>query len=221
MTVLFTGATIILYDESPLDPDPHVLLKICQNMKATIFGAGAKIFDEYAKMGCDFSRLLALKFLFLESLYNLSSLRLILSTASPLKPSSFEFLNAHVRPQVVIGSICGGTDIIGCFMGACLNLPVHAGECQHFYLGMDMRAFNSDCKFSFSSMKKIPGEPVHDEQGELVCVTPFPSMPSHFISDPDGARYRKAYFEKYEGVWTHGDYCMVNSKTHGIVIFGR
>uniref|UniRef100_A0A914CLH2 Acetoacetyl-CoA synthetase n=1 Tax=Acrobeloides nanus TaxID=290746 RepID=A0A914CLH2_9BILA len=198
MTVLFTGATIILYDESPLEPDPHVLLKICQNMKATIFGAGAKLFDEYAKSDCDF-----------KSLYDLKSLRLILSTASPLKPNTFEFLNAHIRPQVCIGSICGGTDIIGCFMGACMNLPVNAGECQHFYLGMDMRAFNHQ------------GKPTLDEQGELVCLSPFPSMPSHFVNDPDGAKYRKAYFEKYENAWTHGDYCLINSKTMGIVIFGR
>uniref|UniRef100_A0A915DZZ8 Acetoacetyl-CoA synthetase n=1 Tax=Ditylenchus dipsaci TaxID=166011 RepID=A0A915DZZ8_9BILA len=131
LTVLFTGATIVLFDECPLDPDPHILLKIVQNTKSTILGSGAKVFDEYTKMGSNF-----------KSIYNLSSLRLLLSTASPLKTSTFDFLNDHIKPEVVIGSICGGTDIIGCFMGATLNRPVVPGECQHFYLGMNCSTFN-------------------------------------------------------------------------------
>uniref|UniRef100_A0A914Y6I7 Acetoacetyl-CoA synthetase n=1 Tax=Panagrolaimus superbus TaxID=310955 RepID=A0A914Y6I7_9BILA len=198
MTVLYTGASIVLYDESPIEPDPHVLLKVCQNTQATIIGMGAKIWDEYAKMDVDF-----------KSIYNLSNLRLALSTASPLKASSFTFINNHMKPQIVIGSISGGTDIVGCFVGASLNCPVIPGECQHFYLGMDMHAFNSE------------GESVVDEQGELVCCTPFPSMPSSFINDPKGERYFNAYFNKYKDIWTHGDFCLVNSKTNGITIFGR
>jgi acetoacetyl-CoA synthetase len=96
MSVLLTGATIVLYEESPLEPDPHILLKIASDTRATQLGAGAKIYDEYQKMDLDF-----------KSLYNLDSLRLILSTASPLKASTFEFINTHIRPQVVIGSISG------------------------------------------------------------------------------------------------------------------
>jgi len=198
MTSIFTGAAIVLYDESPLEPDPHVLLKICQNTGATILGMGAKIWDEYAKMNLDF-----------KEIFSLSRLRLALSTGSPLKASTFTFINDHIRPKVVIGSISGGTDIVGCFVGCTLNRPVIPGECQHFYLGMDMCAFNSD------------GKSVFDEQGELVCVRPFPSMPSKFINDPTGERYQKAYFNKYNGVWTHGDYCLVKGSSRGVVISGR
>ncbi|KAH7732166.1 acetoacetyl-CoA synthetase [Aphelenchoides avenae] len=198
ITVLYTGATIVLYDESPLEPDRHVLLRICQNTKATILGMGAKIFDEYAKMNVDF-----------KTVYNLSHMRLILSTASPLKPATFDFLNAHVRPQVVIGSISGGTDIVGCFMGCTLNRRVHAGECQHFYLGMDCATLSAE------------GHPVVDQRAELVCRKPFPSMPSHFVNDANGERYRKAYFNRFPDVWTHGDFCVINSQTSGITIYGR
>lgn len=118
--------------------------KICHlsSFLREFFGLKLSVFE--SSFG-NFFGILGLKII-LESLYDLRSLRLILTTGSPLKPSSFEFLNAHVRPHVVIGSICGGTDIIGCFMGATLNRPVHAGECQHFYLGMDMHAFNSKGK---------------------------------------------------------------------------
>lgn len=194
----FTGGAIIVYDESPLEPDPHVLLKICQNTKATILGMGAKIWDEYAKMNLDF-----------KNLYDLSSLRLALSTGSPLKAATFSFINNYMKPKIVIGSISGGTDIVGCFVGACMNKEVIPGECQHFYLGMDMHAYNCE------------GKSVFDEQGELVCTTPFPSMPSNFINDNNGERYFNAYFNGYEGIWTHGDFCSVSSKTKGVVIFGR
>uniref|UniRef100_A0A7E4ULW7 Acetoacetyl-CoA synthetase n=1 Tax=Panagrellus redivivus TaxID=6233 RepID=A0A7E4ULW7_PANRE len=198
MTVLYTGATIVLYDESPLEPDPHVLIKVAQNTKSTIMGMGAKVWDELAKQKVDF-----------KTVYDISNLRLALSTASPLKAATFNFMNENLKPKLVIGSISGGTDIVGCFMGASLNCAVVPGECQHFYLGMKMAAYQS--------------EEVHemDEQGELVCQAPFPSMPSHFIKDPTGERYFNAYFNKYPGVWTHGDYCVVNSKTNGITIFGR
>ncbi|KAI1731991.1 AMP-binding enzyme domain-containing protein [Ditylenchus destructor] len=198
LSVLYTGACIVLYDESPLDPDPHVLFKVAQNTGTTILGMGAKIFDEYAKMGLDF-----------KSLYDLSRLRLTLSTASPLRPATFHFINESIKPQVVIGSISGGTDIIGCFMGATLNRPVVAGECQHIYLGMDACTFDEN------------GKEVKDVRGELVCRNPFPSMPSHFVSDESGERYFKAYFSKFQNVWTHGDFCIVNSQTNGIFMCGR
>ncbi|CAD5222031.1 unnamed protein product [Bursaphelenchus xylophilus] len=197
MTVLFTGATIVLYNESPLEPQ-DILLKIVSETKATVLGMGAKIYDEYAKSDIDYKKI-----------HSLSQLRLILSTASPLKASTFAYLNGKIRPQVVIGSISGGTDIVGCFMGATLNRPVVPGECQHFYLGLDMCTFNEN------------GEQVEDERAELVCRNPFPSMPLEFINDSDGRRYFNAYFNKFPGVWTHGDFVLIDSQTKGSVIFGR
>ncbi|CAD5216114.1 unnamed protein product [Bursaphelenchus okinawaensis] len=197
MTVLYTGATIVLYNESPLEPQ-DILLKIVSETKATILGMGAKIYDEYAKSGIDYKKI-----------HSLSQLRLILSTASPLKASTFKYLNEKIRPQVVIGSISGGTDIVGCFMGATLNRPVVPGECQHFYLGLDMVTYNEK------------GETVEDERAELVCRNPFPSMPLKFVNDDDGQRYFNAYFNKYKGVWTHGDFVLVDSRTKGSTIFGR
>ncbi|KJH40930.1 acetoacetate-CoA ligase [Dictyocaulus viviparus] len=198
MSFIFCGGSVVLYDESPLEPDSHIILKIASASKATIVGMGAKLYDEYAKMNLDFG-----------SLYDLRSIRLIYSTGSPLKASTFQFIHNNIAPEAVIGSISGGTDIIGCFMGCSLSLPVHAGECQCVYLGMNVRAFDHS------------GEAVYDEQGELVCLTPFPSMPSHFVGDENNVLYKKAYFEKFNGVWAHGDYCQINSSTGGVVMLGR
>uniref|UniRef100_A0A0N4ZBY8 Acetoacetyl-CoA synthetase n=1 Tax=Parastrongyloides trichosuri TaxID=131310 RepID=A0A0N4ZBY8_PARTI len=198
MTALYTKATIVVFDESPIFPDREILIKILARTKATIFGCGAKMYDTYHSMDIKFN-----------DMYDLSNLRLVLSTGSPLKPNSFEFINRALKKKVVIGSICGGTDIIGCFMGATLNRPVVPGECQHLYLGMNCQTWN---------YKKVP---VKDEQGELVCVTPFVSQPSHFLNDENGSKYFKSYFEKNPGVWTHGDFCEINSKTNGIIVYGR
>ncbi|KAI6201703.1 Acetoacetyl-CoA synthetase [Aphelenchoides besseyi] len=198
MSVLITGASIVLYDESPLEPDRDILVRVVSDTKSTVFGAGAKIFDEYMKLDIDFF-----------SRYELDQLRLILSTASPLKSSAFEYINRRLRPGVVIGSISGGTDIDGCFMGATLNRPVVPGECQHYYLGMDMAAYDEN------------GESVVNQRAELVCRQPFPSMPIYFLNDNDGFRYRNAYFSKYPNIWTHGDFVMYNSDTNGITIYGR
>ncbi|KAI6215349.1 hypothetical protein M3Y94_00375300 [Aphelenchoides besseyi] len=198
MSVLITGASIVLYDESPLEPDRDILVRVLTDTKSTVFGAGAKIFDEYMKLDIDFF-----------SRYELEQLRLILSTASPLKSSAFEYINRRLRPGVVIGSISGGTDIDGCFMGTTLNRPVVPGECQHYYLGMDMAAYDEN------------GDPVVNQRAELVCRRPFPSMPIYFLNDKDGSRYRNAYFSKYSNIWTHGDFVMYNSETNGITIYGR
>uniref|UniRef100_A0AC35U8D0 Acetoacetyl-CoA synthetase n=1 Tax=Rhabditophanes sp. KR3021 TaxID=114890 RepID=A0AC35U8D0_9BILA len=198
MTTLFTGATIVLFDESPIIPDKEVMIKILANTKATIFGCGAKMYDTYHQMDRKFN-----------DFYDLTNLRCVLSTGSPLKPSSFEFINTALKEKVCIGSICGGTDIIGCFMGASLNCKVTPGECQHLYLGMNCQTWNAE------------GKAVLNEQGELVCVTPFVSQPSHFLNDSDGQKYYRSYFEKNVGVWTHGDYCEIDSKTGGVIIYGR
>ncbi|VDL72978.1 unnamed protein product [Nippostrongylus brasiliensis] len=198
MTFIYCGGSIVLFDESPLEPDPHVLLKVASVTKSSIIGMGAKMYDEYLKMNVDF-----------KSLYDLQNIRLVYSTGSPLKVASFEFINNKIAPQAVIGSISGGTDIIGCFVGCSLSLPVYPGECQCLYLGMNIKAFDAN------------GHAVEDRQGELVCLTPFPSMPSHFLGDVAHARYRKAYFERFEGVWAHGDYCEIRSATGGVVMLGR
>uniref|UniRef100_A0A915AHM0 Acetoacetyl-CoA synthetase n=2 Tax=Parascaris univalens TaxID=6257 RepID=A0A915AHM0_PARUN len=198
ISCFFIGMTLILFDESPLQPDPHILFKIAARHKCTVLGMGAKIYEEYVKLGdCP------------AEIYDMSSIRMVLSTGSPLSNACFRYINNCIRRKAVIGSISGGTDIIGCFMGASELLPVVEGECQCSYLGMDMASYNDK------------GDPVLDIQGELVCLKPFPSMPSHFINDPDGRKYRRAYFERFKGVWTHGDYCCISAKTGGIVMLGR
>ncbi|PAV80942.1 hypothetical protein WR25_04776 isoform B [Diploscapter pachys] len=198
ISFLYCGGSIVLYDESPLEPDPHILLKIAAKTKCTMLGMGAKLYDEFTKMNVDF-----------KSLYDLSNLRTVYSTGSPLKAASFEFINDHIQPKVLIASISGGTDIIGCFMGGSFSLPVVPGECQCLFLGMDVKAFDSN------------GRPIEDEQGELVCLTPFPSMPSHFLGDENHKKYKKAYFERFDGIWAHGDYCQISSVTGGVVMLGR
>ncbi|VDO73114.1 unnamed protein product [Heligmosomoides polygyrus] len=198
MSFIYCGGSIVLFDESPLEPDPHIVLKVAAESKSTIIGMGAKLYDEYLRMNVDF-----------KSLYDLRNIRLVYSTGSPLKSAAFEFINGSIAPEAVIGSISGGTDIIGCFMGCSLSLPVHPGECQCLYLGMDVKALDRN------------GQPVEDRQGELVCLKPFPSMPSHFLGDTNHARYKKAYFERFEGVWAHGDFCQISSKTGGVIMLGR
>lgn len=204
MSCFYVGMTVILYDESSLEPDRHVLLKIAAYHKCTVLGMGAKIYDEYQKYGgCPATE------------YDLSSIRMFLSTASPLCSTSFRFLNDNVRKKALIGSISGGTDIMGCFMGGCEILPVVEGECQCAYLGMDIAAYVEEDKNS----KR--GRSVYGKHGELVCRRPFPSMPSYFINDPDGSKYHRAYFERFDSVWAHGDFCCINPATGGIIMLGR
>ncbi|CAI4224843.1 unnamed protein product [Auanema sp. JU1783] len=198
MSFLFCGGSLVLYDESPLEPDTHVLIKIAVATKSTVIGMGAKLYDEYTRLKIDF-----------QSMYDLSKLRLVYSTGSPLKSATFEFINLCIKPGVLIGSISGGTDIIGCFMGSSPTLRVYPGECQCLYLGMDIVAFDPE------------GKSVEDEQGELICLTPFPSMPTHFINDENFAKYKKAYFQRFPNVWAHGDFCQINSETGGVVMLGR
>ncbi|CAD6193123.1 unnamed protein product [Caenorhabditis auriculariae] len=198
VSFLYCGGSLVLYDESPLEPDNHILMKIISRNKATMIGMGAKLYDEFVKMN----------YRFCDS-YSLAQVRTVYSTGSPLKHETFDFINTHINPAALIASISGGTDIIGCFMGGVHSLPVNSGECQCFFLGMDIAAYDEE------------GKPVENEQGELVCLKPFPSMPSHFLGDKDRSKYKKAYFEKYDGIWAHGDYCKINSRTGGVVMLGR
>jgi len=141
--------------------------------------------------------------------HKLTSLKIIYSTGSPLKPSSFEYVYNSIKKDIIVGSITGGTDIISLFCGHNVNLPVYCGEIQCRHLGMAVECWNED------------GKAVFNEPGELVCVKTFPSMPVFFLNDPDFKKYKSSYFEKFPGVWSHGDFCMINKATGGVSMFGR
>uniref|UniRef100_A0A8C9AQW1 Acetoacetyl-CoA synthetase n=1 Tax=Prolemur simus TaxID=1328070 RepID=A0A8C9AQW1_PROSS len=141
--------------------------------------------------------------------HSLQTLRTILSTGSPLKAQSYEYVYSCIKGSVLLGSISGGTDIVSCFMGQNSSVPVYKGEIQARNLGMAVEAWSEE------------GKAVWGESGELVCTKPIPCQPTHFWNDENGSKYRKAYFSKFPGVWAHGDYCRVNPKTGGITMLGR
>jgi acetoacetyl-CoA synthetase len=196
-SALASGATLLLYDGSPFYPDGNVLFDFADETGMTHFGTSAKFIDAVKKAGLEPART-----------HSLASLRSMLSTGSPLVPESFDFVYEHIKKDICLSSITGGTDIISCFALGCPTLPVYRGEIQCLGLGMDVAAFDDG------------GNAVVGEKGELVCRSPFPSMPVGFWNDPDGAKYRAAYFEKYPGVWCHGDY--VSMTEHGgMIVYGR
>ncbi|XP_048099975.1 acetoacetyl-CoA synthetase [Alosa alosa] len=195
---LAVGASVVLYDGSPLVPTPNVLWDLVDELGITIFGTGAK-----------WLAVLEERNLKPANTHNLRSLHTILSTGSPLKPQSYDYVYRSIKSNVLLGSISGGTDIISCFMGQNVTLPVHRGEIQARNLGMAVEAWSME------------GTPVWGESGELVCLKPIPCQPTHFWNDESGIKYRKAYFSTYPGVWAHGDYCQINPKTGGIVMLGR
>uniref|UniRef100_A0A2K6M421 Acetoacetyl-CoA synthetase n=1 Tax=Rhinopithecus bieti TaxID=61621 RepID=A0A2K6M421_RHIBE len=141
--------------------------------------------------------------------HSLQMLHTILSTGSPLKAQSYEYVYRCIKSSILLGSISGGTDIISCFMGHNFSLPVYKGEIQARNLGMAVEAWNEE------------GKAVWGESGELVCTKPIPCQPTHFWNDENGNKYRKAYFSKFPGIWAHGDYCRINPKTGGIIMLGR
>ena len=194
---LAAEATLLLYDGSPFHPDASALFDFAERERMTIFGTSAKYIDAVKKSGLKP----------IES-HDLSSVKTILSTGSPLVPESFDFVYQHIKSDVHLASISGGTDIVGCFVGGAPGLSVTRGEIQAPVLGMRVEVFNDQ------------GSPVTGEKGELVCTAPFPSMPVGFWNDPDGNRYRAAYFDKFPGVWCHGDY-VEWSETGGLIIQGR
>jgi acetoacetyl-CoA synthetase len=195
---LGVGATLVLYDGSPFYPGPEVLWKLAEQVGMTIFGTSARYISALDEAGYRPG-----------SDCNLDRLRMICSTGSPLSVSSFEYAYREIKADMQLASISGGTDLNGCFALGNPLLPVHAGELQGPGLGLHVQAFDD------------AGQPVTDQTGELVCTAAFPSMPVYFWNDPDGERYRKAYFTKYPGVWTHGDFISINSRTGGITIYGR
>ena len=197
MSFLSTGTTIVLYDGSPFYPDPSAMWNMIDELGITIFGTSAKYID-----ACKNNNVTPMAFT------KLSSLRSILSTGSPLVDESFDYVYEHVNPSVQLGSISGGTDLISCFALANPALPVYRGELQCRGLGMHVDAFDEN------------GKSVRNKKGELVCRAPFPSMPVFFWNDDDGEKYRKAYFDKFPGVWAHGDFIEINDHG-GLKIFGR
>ncbi|MGD8635921.1 MAG: acetoacetate--CoA ligase [Gammaproteobacteria bacterium] len=194
---LARGATLVLFDGSPFAPDPGILWRIAEEEGITVFGTSAKYLSALEKAGVEPARD-----------HDLSALRTVLSTGSPLLPESFDYVYRHIRADLQLSSISGGTDIVSCFALGCPILPVHRGELQCRGLGMAVEIWDEE------------GRPVVGRKGELVCVQPFPSMPIGFWNDPDGKKYRAAYFERFEGAWCHGDYAEL-TETGGLVIYGR
>ncbi|XP_070573121.1 acetoacetyl-CoA synthetase-like [Ptychodera flava] len=198
ITAIAAGSAIVLYDGSPLVPSPSVLWDLVDEIGITVLGTGAKWLAVLEDKGVHPAET-----------HSLKTLKCILSTGSPLKPASFDYVYKHIKEDLLLGSITGGTDIIGCFAGQSWMVPVYRGELQTRLLGMAMESADEE------------GKIIHDESGELVCTKPFPSMPTHFWNDQDGIKYKKAYFSKYEGLWAHGDFCVINSRTGGVVMLGR
>ena len=197
VTVLASEATAILYDGSPFHPDGRRLFDLADATGMTLFGTSAKFIDAARKTGVEPM-----------VTHDLSTVRTITSTGSPLAPESFDYVYQRVKPDVHLASISGGTDIVSCFVGGNPNAPVWRGEIQVPGLGMAVDVFDAD------------GRSLDREQGELVCKTPFPSMPVGFWNDPDGRKYAAAYFERFPGVWCHGDW-IYRTEHGGFVIVGR
>jgi len=198
LSSLALGATIVLYDGSPLYPDSGAMWKLIQDERITIFGTSASYINFLKKYGIEPGRD-----------YDLSFLREISQTGSPLSADGFEYVYREIKKDVHLNSISGGTDINGCFAIGNPISPVYAGELQGPGLGMIVKAYDEK------------GNSIVDEQGELVCEAAAPSMPLYFWNDPNGEKYREAYFNVYPNVWRHGDYIMVHGDTGGITFFGR
>jgi acetoacetyl-CoA synthetase len=202
MSCLAIGGTVVLYDGNPTHPNWEKMWEIVQQEKLTFLGCSASyinyLMTSSAEPGRD---------------YDLSSLREISQTGSPLSSEGFEWIYKHVKADLHLNSISGGTDINGCFAGGVPTQPVYAGELQGPGLGMKISVYDENAK------------PIVDALGELVCEMPAPSMPLYFWDDPDNKKYQEAYFDYYrskgKNVWRHGDYVMLHSDTGGITMYGR
>jgi len=194
---LSVGATLLLYDGNPFHPTPSALWKIAEEEKISMFGLSAGYVAALQKTGAKPGQE-----------YDLSPLRTIYSTGSPLSMEDFEFIYRDIKQDVQLASISGGTDLNGCFVGGNPLAPVYAGELQCRMLAMKVEAFDDN------------GQPVLNQKGELVCTAPFPSMPIHFWDDAEGKKYHTAYFDVYPNIWRHGDFIEINDHG-GVVIYGR
>ncbi len=194
VSALASGATLLLYDGSPAGP---ILWQYAESERMTHFGTAAKYIDSLQKAG-----------IHPKNTYNLSNLRMITSTGSPLAPESFDFVYEHISSHICLASISGGTDIISCFALGNPTGPVWRGELQAPGLGMNVQVFDQE------------GNPVVEKKGELVCTSPFPSMPVFFWRDERDLKYHASYFEKFSNVWCHGDYAE-HTIHGGFIIYGR
>ena len=192
---LLLGSCIVLYDGSPFFPNMNRIINITKKTKATMLGAGAKIYE-------------AIQNNYKGTIKNrLKNIECFISTGSPLSPETFKFINKKLNSKAFIHSVSGGTDIVSCFMLGVPTLPVFAGEIQGPGLGMNIDVFNDR------------GKPTN-KTGELVCKTPFPSKPIYFWNDKKFKKYKAAYFEKFTNIWSHGDYVQ-KTKNGGYIIYGR
>lgn len=194
---LAIGATLVLYDGSPFFPDGGALWQLVQDEGISVFGTSAKYLASVEKAGVK----PGLR-------YNLTKLKTILSTGSPLLEESFHFVYREIKQDLCLSSISGGTDILSCFALGNPIKPVYTGELQCLGLGMKVESFDDN------------GRAVLNEKGELVCTQPFPNMPIYFWDDQDQAKYKKAYFDVYPGIWRHGDYIEI-TEAGGVIIYGR
>jgi acetoacetyl-CoA synthetase len=198
LSSLGVGATVVLYDGNPSYPAADAMWKLVQDEKISIFGLSASYINylrsQEIKPGKD---------------YDLSSLREISQTGSVLSAEGFEWVYREIKKDLHFNSIAGGTDINGCFACGSPIQAVHAGELQGPALGMKVKAYDEKAK------------PIWDKEGELVCEAPAPSMPLYFWNDPNGEKYRSAYFEHYPNIWRHGDYIVIHKDTGGITFYGR
>ena len=197
VSALGSGAALVLFDGNPMHPGPDRLARLVEDEGVTVFGVSAKYLDAISKAGVAPGGEI-----------NLDSLRCVLSTGSPLSADGFRYVYERWKENLHLGSISGGTDICGVFVGGNPAMPVYAGELQCPLLGLDVRIFNED------------GRAVTGQPGELVCLNAHPTMPVGFWNDPDGEAYRKAYFEPWPKVWRHGDW-VVETLHGGYVIEGR
>ncbi|MFZ3170668.1 MAG: acetoacetate--CoA ligase [Carboxydocellales bacterium] len=194
---LAVGATVVLYDGSTFYPNAGALWQLAQDEKISVFGTSPKYLSTVEKEGLKPS-----------TTYDLSNLKTILSSGSPLSVESFEYVYREVKADLCLSSISGGTDIISCFALGNPIGQVFTGELQCRGLGMKVQGFDAD------------GKSVLNQKGELVCTASFPSMPVYFWDDPDFAKYKKAYFDVYQNVWRHGDFIEITD-SGGVIIYGR
>ncbi|MEL6423752.1 MAG: acetoacetate--CoA ligase, partial [Pseudomonadota bacterium] len=197
VTGLAAGATLVLFDGSPFAPEPSVLFDLADDAGMAVFGTSAKYIDACKRAG-----------LRPRETHDLASVRLMASTGSPLVPESFDYVYDAIKPDLHLASVSGGTDIVSCFVIGTPLKPVRRGEIQGPGLGMDVDVVAGD------------GTPLASGKGELVCRNAFPSMPIAFWNDPDGAKYSAAYFDRFPGLWHHGDFAEWTEQG-GMIIHGR
>lgn len=197
VSALAVGSTLTLYEGSLTYPTPTQLFKIIEQYHVTVLGCGAKFIAMLEKSNHH-----------PKDQYNLTKLRSILSTGSPLLPAQYDYVYEHIKSDIQLSSISGGTDIISCFALGNPILPVIRGELQCLGLGMAVEIYDEQ------------GRSVQEIRGELVCTQPFPSMPIAFWNDPEKKRYYQAYFDRFPNIWAHGDYAEITAH-HGLIIYGR